>query len=58
MQDRIHTGWRRLSAATAVALLLLLCAALAACDSTPSPSADGRATGNGSRGHVKVGFPF
>ncbi|MGE5202949.1 MAG: hypothetical protein ACM3O6_12890 [Acidobacteriota bacterium] len=46
---------RRAGAATAAAIMLL-CAALAACDSRPS--ADGSATGNGGRGHVKVGIPF
>jgi hypothetical protein len=49
-------GWHRLRAAAAVAVLLLLCAALPACDNRPS--ADGQANGNGGRGHVKVGFPF
>ncbi|HMK67874.1 MAG TPA: hypothetical protein VK433_04950 [Stellaceae bacterium] len=47
---------RKLGLAAAAAILLLS-AALAACDS--KPSADGSAGSNGGRaGHVKVGLPF
>ncbi|HYC13294.1 MAG TPA: hypothetical protein VEC75_03540 [Stellaceae bacterium] len=47
---------RRLGRAVAAAILLLS-AALAACDS--KPSADGSAGSNGGRtGHIKVGLPF
>jgi hypothetical protein len=46
----------RARAAVAAAIVLLLCASLAACDS--NPSADGQANGNNARGRVKVGFPF
>jgi len=46
---------RRLGA-SAAAMLMLLAVALAGCDN--NASADGNATGNGARGHVKLGIPF